>query len=82
MQEAAESVAAERLVTDELSSLSPPHQRLKLIFFRTVGETKLINACPTFVGNNKSTNNFILVENIGVEPMTSSMPWKRSSQLS
>ena len=23
-----------------------------------------------------------LVENIGVEPMTSSMPWKRSSQLS
>ena len=22
------------------------------------------------------------VENIGVEPMTSSMPWKRSSQLS
>ncbi len=27
-------------------------------------------------------NSLKLVENIGVEPMTSSMPWKRSSQLS
>lgn len=25
---------------------------------------------------------YFFVENIGVEPMTSSMPWKRSSQLS
>jgi len=31
---------------------------------------------------NLTLKSEIFVENIGVEPMTSSMPWKRSSQLS
>jgi hypothetical protein len=36
-----------------------------------------------FFGKDDRVSNFLsIVENIGVEPMTSSMPWKRSSQLS
>ena len=31
---------------------------------------------------SRSQDTFFVVENIGFEPMTSSMPWKRSSQLS
>lgn len=41
----------------------------------------LVDLSTTDADNADSLSNRLLVEHIGFEPMTSSMPWKRASQL-